>query len=123
LFQVASVSNSKAIVVFTTSGNTAINLSKLRPTVPIIAACENIHIARQLALVWGVYPIIIEKPKFPFNIRDEIEKVLKLIVAGGFANPDTDIVTVTAGLPWGLPGTTNIIRVTSAAGLYSNIIF
>lgn len=114
--QVAHLSDSKAIVVFTSSGGTAMNVAKLRPHVPIIAACENIKIARQLALVWGVYPIIIQKPAVPFNIRVEIVKTCKLICDYGYADPATDLLTFTAGLPWGTPGTTNLIRVTAAAG-------
>lgn len=70
------MSNSKAIVAFSTSGNTAILVSQLRPSVPIVAACEDIKVARQLALVWGVYPIVVGKPDTPFSVTHEIDKVI-----------------------------------------------
>jgi len=91
-------------------------MAKLRPKVPIVAICENVHVARQLALVWGVYPIIVPPHLGDFNLAIEIDKSCKLICEAGFANPLTDLITVTAGLPWGSAGTTNVIRVTAAAG-------
>jgi pyruvate kinase len=73
--QVADISNSKAILAFTTSGSTALRVSKLRPTVPVIAVTYSIETARWLAMVWGVYPIVIAEPKpEEYNIRDEIMK-------------------------------------------------
>lgn len=114
--QVADVSQSKAIVAFTASGNTALRMAKLRPKVPVVAVCEDIRIARQLALVWGVYPVLIEKHVGEFIVNDAIRKACKVIVDNGFADPRTDLLTVTIGLPWGTPGTTNIIRVCAAAG-------
>jgi pyruvate kinase len=73
--QVAETSNSKAILAFTMSGSTALRVSKLRPTVPVIAVTYNIETARWLAMVWGVYPIVIAEPKpEEYNIRDEILK-------------------------------------------------
>mmetsp|Transcript_2844 Transcript_2844/g.4355 ORF Transcript_2844/g.4355 Transcript_2844/m.4355 type:complete len:580 (-) Transcript_2844:159-1898(-) len=114
--QVATISGSKAIVAFSASGGTPVRMAKLRPQVPILAVCEDIKIARWLALVWGVYPIMMPPHVGDFNIKFEIDKACKLITDMGFADPETDVMTVTAGLPWGSPGTTNIIRVTSAKG-------
>jgi len=114
--QVADISESKAIVAFSFSGGTPIRMAKLRPKVPIVAICENVNVARQLALVWGVYPIIVSAHIGDFNLAIEIDKSCKLICEAGFANPLTDLITVTAGLPWGSAGTTNVIRVTAAAG-------
>mmetsp|Transcript_33333 Transcript_33333/g.31803 ORF Transcript_33333/g.31803 Transcript_33333/m.31803 type:complete len:583 (+) Transcript_33333:144-1892(+) len=115
--QVADISNSKAILAFTTSGSTALRVSKLRPTVPVIAVTYSIETARMLAMVWGVYPIVIAEPKpEEYNIRDEIMKACAKVVALGFADPMKDVLTVTAGLPFGLKGSTNVLRVISAAG-------
>jgi len=115
--QVSSISKSKAIIAFTSSGSTALRMSKLRPSVPIIAATYDIDTARWLAMAWGVYPIVIEKPKTDqvYSLSDEITKACKKAVALGFADP-SDVFTVTAGLPFGLSGTTNLLRVVSAAG-------
>ena len=91
-------------------------MAKLRPKVPIVAVCEDIHVARWLALVWGVYPIMKQPHVGEFNIKFEIDKVCKTICEMGFAESTEDMLTITAGLPWGSRGTTNIIRVTPAAG-------
>lgn len=113
--QVADISNSKCILAFTSSGGTVLRVAKIRPNVPILAACYNIYTARQLALCWGVYPIVIEKPKAEFNLRDEVEKACSIIRGKGICT-EKDFITVTAGLPFGIPGTTNVIRVISAKG-------
>lgn len=114
--QVADISKSKVILAFTESGGTAIRMSKVRPNVPIIAACYNIRVARFLALAWGVYPILLSRQTKEFNIREEIVNACEKIVQHGFADPNTDLITVTAGMPFGIPGTTNVLRVISAAG-------
>jgi len=114
--QVADISKSKALLVFTSSGGTVMRCAKLRPNMPIVAGCYNIETARQLALVWGVYPVVVEKPNGNFNLKDEVIKLCKLACEKGFANPETDLFTVTAGLPFGTVGTSNYLRVVSAAG-------
>lgn len=114
--QVADLSSSKAIIAFTESGGTALRVSKVRPNVPIIAAMYDVTKARQLALVWGIYPVVMERPTGEFVLRDEIEKVCNIVVGQGFADPKSDLFTVTCGLPFGVPGTTNVLRVLSAAG-------
>lgn len=114
--QVADISRSKVIVAFTSSGGTALRMAKLRPKVPIIAVCEDIKVARYLSLAWGVYPVMVEKHTGDFVVNEAISKACKVICENGFADPTKDLLTVTVGLPWGMPGTTNIIRVCSAAG-------
>ena len=112
----ADISNSKAIVAFTCTGGTALRMSRLRPKVPILAVCDNIRVARWMSLLWGVYPILKEPHQGEFNINTEIDRICCKVSELGFADPVCDMLTVTAGLPWGSRGTTNIIRVTSAAG-------
>ena len=90
-------------------------MAKLRPNVPIIAACYNVEIARQLALVWGVYPVVIPKPA-KFDLKEEVTKLCKAACDRGFADPSKDLFTVTAGLPFGTVGTSNYLRVVAAAG-------
>lgn len=112
---VADLSKSKALIAFTSSGGTVLRMAKLRPNVPIIAACYNVEIARQLALVWGVYPVVVEKPT-KFGLKEEVTKICKLACDKGFADPSKDLFTVTAGLPFGTIGTSNYLRVVAAAG-------
>jgi hypothetical protein len=116
--QVADISKSKAIIAFTTGGGTALSVSKLRPKVPIIAACYSVQTARWLAMAWGVYPIVIAKPTGVFNLRDEIAKACEKVTSLGFADGKKDLLTVTAGLPFGMSGSTNVIRVISSAGAH-----
>ena len=69
-------------------------------------------------MLWGVYPIVLapHKEGKHFNLRDEIEKVCEKAVEKQFCDPNSDVLTVSAGLPFGFPGTTNVVRVVSAAG-------
>jgi len=113
--QVADISNSKCILAFTSSGGTVLRVAKIRPNVPILAACYSVETARQLALCWGVYPIVITKPTGEFNLKDEVEKACIIIRNRGVCT-EKDFITVTAGLPFGIPGSTNVIRVVSAKG-------
>jgi proton glutamate symport protein len=105
-----------AIIAFTTSGGTALSMSKLRPNVPILAACYSQQTARWLAMAWGVYPIVIDKPVGEFNLRNEIAKACTEASKLGFVDGKKDLLTVTAGLPFGMTGSTNVIRVISSAG-------
>ena len=68
-------------------------------------------------MVWGVYPIILSQPSGIFSIDDEIERACTEVRARCFVdNAERDLLTVTAGLPFGTPGTTNVLRVVSAMG-------
>ena len=114
--QVADISNSAAIVAFSESGGTVMRVAKLRPTVPIIAVTYDVKTARFLSLVWGVYPIVLEQHQGKFDLTSEIDRALHEVAQRGFTDPSRDVVTVTAGLPWGMPGSTNALRVVAAKG-------
>jgi pyruvate kinase len=72
--------------------------------------------ARQLSMIWGVYPVVIERPDGPFDLKEELVKACKKINEKSFCDSTNDLITLTAGLPFGVPGTTNVLRVVSAAG-------
>ena len=112
----ADISKSAAIIAFTNTGATALRIAKLRPNVPIIAACYDIETARILSIAWGIYPIVISKPVGIFNLRNEIQKAIDITVGLGYAKAETDLLTITCGLPFGQKGSTNVLRVVSAAG-------
>ncbi len=105
--QVAETMGATAIVTYTTSGSTASRASRERPTVPIMAVTPNLATARRLTLGWGLTCITSEDAQ---NFADMVAKARRLSKAHGFAAPGDHIV-VTAGVPFGTPGRTNILRI------------
>jgi len=100
-----------AIVSATTSGFTARMVSKYRPSCPVIAVTPNETVARQLRLVWGVNPVVKQETLDSEDLTDRaVEGALESeIVKNG------DLVVITAGVPLGVKGTTNLIRVHTVA--------
>ena len=96
-----------AIITPTESGSTARMVSKYRPQVPIIAASPHVKVLRKLSLVWGVMSVkVAETDGTDDMINASVTAALgkKLIVHG-------DMVVITAGLPVGVAGTTNLVKV------------
>lgn len=99
--------NAAAIVTVTKSGRTARMISKYRPDCPIIGGSTQESICRQLSLSWGVHPILLEEKKDTFELFGHaIRKAeeMGLLEKG-------DIAVLTAGLPLGISGTTNMLKV------------
>ncbi len=101
--------NAKAIFAFTTSGSTARLLSRLRPEMPIIAMTPSEKVYHQLALVWGVIPILCADI---LNIEDAKKRISDFALARGLVKYG-DLVVITAGTPFGRAGTTNMMIVDS----------
>lgn len=96
-----------AIISATSSGYTAAAVSKYRPVAPIIAATQNEQVMRKLSLYWGVYPIKIDKMNSTDEIIDKsVERALEL----GYIE-NGDLTVITAGVPVGISGSTNLLRV------------
>ena len=96
-----------AVVTLTTSGATARLVSSYRPPVPILAVCERETTYRQLALVWGVDPVWVRGD----HSYDAMMRVAReALVRKEIARPG-DRIIVTAGIPFNVPGTTNMMRV------------
>ncbi|MDH7481376.1 MAG: pyruvate kinase alpha/beta domain-containing protein, partial [Armatimonadota bacterium] len=86
---------------------TARAVSKYRPTAPIIAAATSTATYRQLALSWGVYPVLVK----PSRSTDEmISEAVDGVMRAGLVKPN-DTIVLTAGVPAGVPGRTNLIKV------------
>ena len=101
--------NAKAIFAFTSSGSTARFVSRLRPQMPIIAVTPNAFVYHQLALNWGVIPILLEgctNAKEAFAAASARAIAERLIAFG-------DLVVVTAGVPFGKKGSTNMMTIES----------
>lgn len=99
--------NARAILTVTKSGTTAKNIAKYRPGCDIIACATNEGLCRRLNLVWGVAPVLVEDEFDTFALFDKcVDKAVEL---GLLDKGDTTVIT--AGLPLGIPGTTNMIKV------------
>jgi pyruvate kinase len=99
--------NAKAILTATESGYTARMVSKYRPKCPIIAVTPKDEVLRRLSLVWGVFPIKGDGAK----TTDELfELAVDRSISHGFVHLG-DLVVITAGVPVGRSGTTNLIKI------------
>ncbi|MGB9587741.1 MAG: pyruvate kinase, partial [Armatimonadota bacterium] len=96
-----------AIVTPTSSGMTARAVSKYRPPAPIVAAATSPSTYRQLALSWGVYSLLVAPSR---NTDDMVEEAVDGVKRAGLVK-DGDVVVLTAGVPAGVPGRTNLIKV------------
>lgn len=96
-----------AIITSTSSGYTSKAISKFRPKAPIIAVTTTELVRRKLALEWGVYPLLSEES---YSTDDVIENSITSAIDHGYVK-EGDLVIITAGIPVGLSGTTNMIKV------------
>ncbi len=96
-----------AIVTLTSSGFTARVVSSRRPPVPILAVTDEPSVVRQLALVWGVAPLLCPREASWDNMWDVARAGL---LERGLARPG-DRIVVTAGIPFHVRGTTNLVRI------------
>ena len=99
--------NAAAIITVSKSGRTARMVSKYRPDCLIVGACLTDKVYRQLALSWGVIPLLIEEKTQAEELFDyavDAAEEAGLIESG-------DVVVITAGVPLGISGTTNMIKV------------
>ena len=99
--------NAAAIVTVSESGNTARLLSKYRPTQPIIACVMDEQVQRQLSISWGITPLMMD---LAASTDELIEKSTALAKEHGYLH-DGELAVVTAGVPVGVSGTTNMIKI------------
>ncbi|MET4128768.1 pyruvate kinase [Roseovarius sp. MBR-6] len=105
--EIAETTDIKAICCYTESGTTALLTARERPHVPIIALTSLRATARRLALTWGVNCVMTpELTRFKLAVIN----AARAARAQGYAE-ETDQIVVTAGVPFNVPGTTNILRV------------
>jgi pyruvate kinase len=104
---VAMVMHSAAIVTYTTSGATAMRAARERPEQPILGLITRLAAARRLALVWGLHSVVCEDAH---DVDEMVERACQMAVQEGIAEPGTSLV-VTAGMPFGTPGATNLLRI------------
>jgi pyruvate kinase len=106
-YGVARMLKTPLIVTLTKGGFTSRKVAALRPPVPILAVTTELTTYRQLALVWGVLPLRVNQvPGY-----DQMLAVVRdLILKRQFAKPG-DRIVMTAGVPWDVSGSTNLIKV------------
>lgn len=99
--------NAKAIVTVTESGRTAYMISRYRPFCPIIACTSNQQTYRQLSLSWGIVPLLIEEKE---ELDELFEEAIQAVEKTSMVEEE-DVLVLTAGVPLGNSGTTNLIKV------------
>ncbi len=110
--RIAEILECRLTVAYTNTGSTARRLSRDRPRCEIIAATPNERVARQLALHWGVTPVVTEDIA---HFHEMIEKADQIARAHGAAEGER-IITL-AGYPFGRPGKTNTLKISRVGGL------
>ncbi len=103
----ARVLSAPAVVAYTASGFSGLRAAHERPHVPILALTPSRATARQLALAWGVYPVVVPDVA---NEEEMAEVACRAALDEGAARPG-DRIVIAAGVPFGAAGTTNLIRV------------
>lgn len=105
--QVAETIGANCIVTYTTSGSTTLRASRERPVVPLLCITTSLTTARRLAIAWGVHAVHIEQQdRFSSVVVRSIEVAKNQDFAGS-----GDKIVITAGVPMGTPGSTNVLRV------------
>ena len=105
--EIAETANIKVICCYSQSGTTALLVARERPHVPIIAMTSRERTAQRLCLTWGLHCVITpEVDRFKTAVLNSARTAVK----EGLAKPSDQLV-VTAGVPFGQTGTTNILRV------------
>ena len=102
----AEAVNARAVVAFTASGNTAFRMARERPNLLLVVMTPEVKVKRKLSLLWGAYSFFSKVQGYEAAIKEarEIIKIEKLAEQG-------DAIVVVAGMPFGVSGSTNSIRV------------
>jgi len=107
--QMAHQVQARAIVAFTTGGTTALRVSKYRPYHPILAVTPSAQVVSRLSLAWGVLPL--KKPE-PANLEDVFESASQASLETNLAKKG-DLIVIIAGIPLGVPRSTNLVKIHS----------
>lgn len=105
--QVAATINAKTIVTFTSSGSTTLRVARQRPDAPILCLTADLRVARRMSLCWGAHCV---KTADINSFADMVSKACRVARRDELASVGERVVIV-AGVPFGTPGTTNILRI------------
>ncbi len=109
--QIAETLNLSAIVCYTRSGTTGLRAARERPSVPIIALSPVEKTARRLSIVWGLHCVVTQDAN---DLDDMVDRACRIAASEKFAKPG-DRVIISAGVPLGTPGATNMLRIAFVA--------
>ena len=101
-----------AVVVFTCSGSSARRVTRERPSVPVMVLTPSVAVARRVALLWGAHAVTTRDIG---SFEEMIAKGKRMALRHGFGGKGSKLV-VMAGVPFGLPGATNLLHVVTLAG-------
>ncbi|MBW0002826.1 MAG: pyruvate kinase [Hyphomicrobiales bacterium] len=99
-----------AIIAWSESGATALRIARERPELPILVLTPNVRTARRLAIAWGVHAVVTDDAH---DLDDMVNRAVDIARKEDFVKPGERVIII-AGLPFGTPGATNMIRVAFA---------
>ena len=104
---VADLLKVSAVVAYTSSGYSALRMARERPQAPIMGMTPRLAVARQLALAWGVYPVLCHEVMDVLEMSDWACQTAKKEGLGQAG----ETIVISAGVPFGTSGTTNLLRI------------
>jgi pyruvate kinase len=110
--QIAKTVSAKAIICYTSSGSTARRIARERPSVPLLVMTDKIETARRLGLLWGVHAVHTKDVR---SFEEMVAKARRMALRHGLAKAGERVV-VMAGVPFGTPGSTNVLHVVRLTG-------
>ncbi|MCB9994461.1 MAG: pyruvate kinase [Hyphomicrobiaceae bacterium] len=110
--QVAETLDLAAICTYTSSGSTGLRAARERPAKPIMVLSPELRTVRRLSLVWGLYCYVMPDPE---DVEDMVARACAIAADAGFAERG-ERIAITAGVPFGTPGTTNMLRIAYIGG-------
>jgi pyruvate kinase len=105
--QVAETIEAEVIATFSSTGSTTLRVARERPRCPILGLTASGQTARRMTVIWGVHPLEVSEIH---SMTEMVARAVRAAQSEGFAKPGDEVV-VTAGVPFGTPGTTNALRV------------
>ena len=104
--------SASAITCFTLSGSTARRIARERPSVPLLVLTPRIATARRLGLLWGAHAV---RTRDVASFEEMVGKAKRMALRHGIAGAG-DRLVVMAGVPFGTPGSTNVLHVVRLTG-------
>ena len=107
LREAAKILPIKAVVTYTMSGKTTLRAARERPAAPILCLTPELATARRMCLVWGAHAVQTAEAK---HVAEIVDQAARSATESGLAGPD-DLIAIAAGMPFGVAGTTNLLRI------------